>query len=66
MQYFGPLFECTQLSLLMTPASTWAARSVSPLERLSTGFDKQAGIHPEATTHGERSDEKDVKYAQES
>ena len=42
-------------------ASTWAARSVSSLERLSTGFDKQAGIHPEATAHGRRSDEKDVK-----
>ena len=41
-------------------ASTWAARSVSSLERLSTGFDKQAGIHPEATTHGRRSDEKIV------
>ena len=41
-------------------ASTWAARSVSSLERLSTGFDKQAGIHPEATARGRRSD-KDVK-----
>lgn len=41
-------------------ASTWAARSVSSLERLSTGFDKQAGIHPEATAHGRRSDE-DIK-----
>ena len=42
-------------------ASTWAARSVSSLERLSTGFDRQTGIHPEATAHSRRSDEKDVK-----
>lgn len=42
-------------------ASTWAAHSVSSLERLSTGFDKQASIHPEAPAHGRRSDEMDVK-----
>ena len=42
-------------------ASTWSARSVSSLERLSTGFDRQTGIHPEATAHSRRSDEKDVK-----
>ena len=42
-------------------ASTWAARSVSSLEKLSTGFDRQTGIHPEATAHSRRSDGKDVK-----
>ena len=42
-------------------ASTWAARSVSSLETLSISFDKQTGIHPVATAHSKRSDEKDVK-----
>ena len=42
-------------------ASTWAARSVSSLERLSAGFNKETGIHPEATAHRRRLDEKDVK-----
>ena len=42
-------------------ASTWAARSISSLERLSIGFDRQTGIHPGATAHGGRSDEKDVQ-----
>ena len=42
-------------------ASTWAARAVSSLHRISMAFDKQTGIHPEATAHNTRSDEKDVK-----
>ncbi len=42
-------------------ASTWAARSVSSLHRMSMAFDKQTNIRPEATAHSTRSDEKDVK-----
>ncbi len=42
-------------------ASTWAARSVSSLHRISMAFDKQTNIHREATAHSTRSDEKDVK-----
>ncbi len=42
-------------------ASTWAARSVSSLHRISMAFDKQTDIHPEATAHSTKSDEKDVK-----
>lgn len=42
-------------------ASTRAARAVSSLERLALAFDKHTGIHPEATAHTTREDEKDVK-----
>ena len=42
-------------------ASTRAARAVSSLERLALAFDKHTGIHPEATAHSAREDEKDVK-----
>ena len=42
-------------------ASTHAARAVSSLERLALAFDKHTGIHPEATAHSTREDEKDVK-----
>ena len=58
----------TSTSSLRTSSPTWVLTSRSQpalgqhaLERLSTGFDKQAGIHPEASAHGRRSDEKDVK-----
>ncbi len=44
-------------------ASTWAARA---LETLSVSFDKQTGIHPLATAHSKRSDEKDVKTSPSS
>ena len=42
-------------------ASPRAARAVSSLERLALAFDKHTGIHPEATAHSAREDEKDVK-----
>ena len=41
-------------------ASTHAARAVSSLERLALGFERQTGIHPEATAHSRKSDAKDV------
>ena len=34
---------------------------MSSLERLALTFDKHTGIHPEATAHSTREDEKDVK-----
>ena len=37
-------------------ASTWAARSI-----LSLSLSLETGIHPEATAHGIKSDEKDIK-----
>ena len=46
-------------------ASTRAARAVSSLERLALAFDKQTGIHPDATAHSRRADEKDVKMVVE-
>ena len=46
-------------------ASTRAARAVSFLERLALAFDKYTGIHPEATAHSRRPDEKDVKMVVE-
>ena len=42
-------------------ASTRAARAVPSLERLALGFERQTGIHPEATAHSRRSDAKDVQ-----
>ena len=41
--------------------STGAARAVSSLDRITFRFDKQTGIHPEATAHSRRADKKDVK-----
>ena len=46
-------------------ASTRAARAVSSLERLALGFEKQTGIHREATAHSRRSDAKDVQIVAE-
>ena len=46
-------------------ASTCAARAVSSLERLALGFERQTGIHPEATAHSRRSDAKDVQIVVE-
>eukprot|EP00731_Ephydatia_muelleri_P008979 Em0004g1317a len=46
-------------------ASTRAARAVSSLERLALGFERQTGIHPEATAHSRRSDVKDVQIVAE-
>ena len=46
-------------------ASTCAARAVSSLERLALGFERQTGIHPEATAHSRRSDVKDVQIVAE-
>ena len=42
-------------------ACTWAARSVSSLQRVSKVFDKQTFIHSETVAHSKRSDDKDVK-----
>eukprot|EP00731_Ephydatia_muelleri_P013473 Em0007g783a len=46
-------------------ASTRAARAVSSLERLALGFERQTGIHPEATAHSRRTDAKDVQIVVE-
>ena len=46
-------------------ASTPAARAVSSLERLALGFERQTGIHPEATAHSRRSGVKDVRIVAE-
>ena len=45
--------------------STRAARAVSSLEKLALGFERQTGIHPEATAHRRRSDVKDVQIVAE-
>ena len=42
-------------------ASTRTARSVSTLERLALQYEKQTAIHPQASAHSRRSDEKDVQ-----
>ena len=42
-------------------ASTRAARSVSSLARMAKIFDNETDIHPEASVHSRKSDEKDVK-----
>ena len=42
-------------------ASFRAARAVSSLDKIAFSFDKQTGIHPEATAHSRRADKKDVK-----
>eukprot|EP00731_Ephydatia_muelleri_P014114 Em0007g1424a len=49
----------------LTWGSTRAARAVSSLERLALGFERQTGIHPEATAHSRRSDVKDVQIVAE-
>ncbi len=41
-------------------ASTKAARAVSSLARMAKRFDDQTGIHPQATAHTHKSDDKDV------
>ena len=41
-------------------ASTKAARAVSSLARMAKRFDDQSGIHPQATAHTHKSDEKDL------
>ena len=46
-------------------ASTRAARAVSSLERLALGFERQTGIHPEATDRSRKSDAKDVQIVVE-
>ena len=39
--------------------------AVSSLERLALGFERQTGIHPEATDHSRKSDAKDVQIVVE-
>ena len=41
-------------------ASTQAAQVVSSLARMAKQFDDQSGIHPQATAHARKSDEKDL------
>ena len=41
-------------------ALTWAARSVSSLEKATRLFDKETSLHPEAVAHSTRSNDKDV------
>ena len=38
---------------------------MSSLERLALGFERQTGIHPEATDHSRKSDAKDVQIVVE-
>ena len=42
-------------------ASTRIARSITTLDQISTNFDNQTSIHPEASAHCTKSDEYDVK-----
>ena len=41
-------------------ATTRVARSITTIERLSTQFDEQMGIHPEASKHATKADKDDV------
>lgn len=56
---------CTMGANFTESASTRAARCVSSLERVANGFDRQTGIHLEATAHSRRADEKDVNIVVE-